>query len=184
MYPNNYVVTINPDNVLNEIYESYKGKTPEFAHNLVNGFRVDFPRMHFTYNNCLITDMNTYHDIIYDHENLECSTMFPNMYIVLLLLSTQASFFNSYSVIHAAYSDPNNDIFVVQTRSCPKISIYSTPTEIRVYIKKSYQTINTTTGSIHSVYHTCMLMKFENNDNTWYPAICMIYWLIEPKVTN
>ena len=51
MKPNNYAVTIDPEKVLCDIYESYKGGTSEFVRKLVNGFRVDFPRMQFTYNN-------------------------------------------------------------------------------------------------------------------------------------
>ena len=128
--------------------------------------------------------MNIYHDIIYDHTHLESSTIFFNMYIILLLLSTQASFFNSYSVIHETYSVPSNDIFVVQTRSHPRISIYSSQLEIRIYIKKSFQTINPITNTIYDIYHTCMLMTFKNINNIWCPTICMLYWLIESKLLH
>ena len=183
LYPNSYVVTFDPNDVLEEIFNSYGGNKNtnigDFPYKLVNGFRVDFPRMKFSYNDCDITDMNTYHDIIYDYSHQDSSAIIPNLYVILLLLSTQASFFNSYSVIHSTFSNLEKNIYVTQTRDHPKISIHATTTEVRVYIKKSYQTINSETGTIYNIYHTCMLINFEYKNHVWSSSICMLYWLIE-----
>jgi hypothetical protein len=185
LYPNPYVITFDPKTILTELFNSYNEHaetlSPEFPHNLVQAFRMDFPRMHYSYNGCVITDMTTYHDIIYDHHQLNCDFFLPNLYIILLLLSTQASFFNSFSIIHKIYANPDADVYVIQSRDYPKISLEVTPDKINLYIKKGYQTFDPNTGEIYTIYHTCMLINFEKGDDNWYPNVCMLYWLTEPK---
>lgn len=195
--------------ILNSYNEHDNVITEKFMKNLLKGFIIDYPRMTVKYNGGLINHTVVFHNILtsYDTYNFNLildkqsnpldkrsdpldkrsnpldkqKIMTFDMYVILLLLTTQASFFNSFSLITDIYSDPENDIYVSQTKDCPTIEFRDTKDELRILIKKGYKTINPNKNETYAIFHTCLSLTFllDTTCNIYNPHIAMLYWMIE-----
>ena len=161
-----FAVRYKVDQVINEILQSYSEDktanrlTLHAKKNILRQFYLDFPRSKVFINNipCVkeqyllmwLSQFSTYY-----HHSME------NVYYLVIMLCTQASFFYSFRTLHTIYSIPSNDIYVVPVSDYPVISIKYSKGFLHVIFRKMFKYLNTVTTDVYTRFDTCFVITIE-----------------------
>ena len=170
----NFCVWFTMDNVIREILSSYNENkninmiTPRIKNNILDQVNIDFPRceIFINSNRCTKIDFLSFcqkykkysHPIMGSLENL------------LLMLSTQASFYYPYSIVNKIYTTADTGMHVVSTTDFnsdtsfedgPFINIVDNGRTIDIVFKKIFKHLDINDVKVVNRFHTFMVVTIK-----------------------
>ena len=134
---------------------------------LLEQINLDFHRMEFYLNSILCDDFQSYFLYI-SQFRLYNNSIIDNVFYLLLLLSTQASFFYQFDAINTFYSLSN--VFPITHTDRPTINIIHNEDLIEVIFKKSFKLINIITDEVTHIIQTFFIITIRLIDS----PICFV----------
>lgn len=193
----NFCVISSINKITNEILVSYSNNknikyiTKDAKENIMNQVGLDFPRMklYLQYKEC--TDINVFLAWIEKYKKYAHPIM-ENLYNLILMLCTQASFFYPYNTIHGIYTMSNSDFYVLPSSDFPTVNIVDNGKTIDIVFRKTFSYTNINSNEVVTKIHTFMVIPIELMEvpsgyifsGSKYAQCnsCMIYWIKEQNV--
>lgn len=177
----NFCVWFNMDNIIREILKSYSRKKKyitiddKIIDDINKQLYMDFDRLEL-YLNSERCSRDIFLKFCRKYQKYHHPVM-RNMENLLIMLSTQSSFYYSYSVVNKIYADPDKGIHVVSTTDYmeklpspkkndnPVVEIIDNGMEVDMIFKKLYTIIDVNNEKIINQYETVMVftIKLANN---------------------
>lgn len=160
----NFSVIISMDKIIKEILRSYSENeittvNTEIMKNICKQLDLDFPRLriHLNSSRCNKSEYMGFckkyskylHPVLGNLENL------------LLMLSTQASFFYLFTVVDNIYTQPNSGVHVVATDDYPNIGIVEKENAIEIVFKKIFKYYDINNEQTMNKFHTFMVLTID-----------------------
>ena len=89
-----------------------------------------------------------------------------NVYWLILLLCTQASFFNPFFILHDLYTIEDLNIYIIQDTDTPIIDIIDNNTCIEIIFQKKFLYKNIDTREIITTFYTFIVIKITLHQTT------------------
>ena len=173
----NYRILFQTIVIVREIIQSYcKNKlnylTNETKNTILQQISLDLPRMIINFSSPQnvksfnINSIQELHNAISKYEAYAIDTTY-NVYWLILLLCTQASFFYPYFLLHNLYTMEELDLFIMQDPGYPIIDIIDDGIAIDIVFQKTFSYKNINTKNILTKFHTFIVITInlhETND--------------------
>ena len=187
----NFCIWYYSDNIIREILKSFSKKTngqvltDSALGNIIKQVDIDFPRCEVFINSKKITKIE-----FFNFCNRFSKYMHPimwNLQYLLLMISTQASFYYTYAIINNLYSEPENGIHIVSTTEYMKghsgdswknsafINIVENSNSVEILFKKIFTQLDINHEKILRQFDTTMVFTIHLAKNrTGYYCQCKI----------
>lgn len=162
----NCCINFTPTIFIKELMHSYsKNKdtyiTTDTKESIMYQILLDFHRMIIRFNSVQITSPDILQNKL-DMFQKYCVNPVHNIYWLLLLLCTQASFFYSYFLLHSIYTVEDIDMYILQDSEYPIIDIiHIKPNTITVIMQKNFNYKNILNHNIESVFKTYVVINID-----------------------
>ena len=197
----NFCVLFSMHKIIKEILLSYTDNdneieytanailTPESKENILKQIDIDFPRLNISTNSVRCTNKEDFIVFCAKFANYKHPIM-ENLAYLLLMLSTQASFYYPFNFVNNIYNSPDTGIHVTSTGDYPYIDIVDNGTSVDIVFKKVFKAIKIDDDEeLISKFHTFMLLTidlidkpsfyFFNNYKYCECELGMMYWIKE-----
>ncbi len=175
------------DLIIEEIILSYSEITTDMdlIKNIKNQMLIDYPRMNIFFNSTKYNNYNDFKTMIKKYKIYKNPIMI-NLYILILTLLTQASFYYPLYIMDINYSSYENYFQIVAANDMPSIDIIEENNKLKLIYYKSFKCINMQSETtVHNLY-TVMEITIElytsmdgiMSTEFYYskPNNCTIYW--------
>lgn len=174
----NYLYIIKKDNIIEELYETLGEKYED-------QFNIDFPRMKFYYNSKKC-DRTLFFENILRYKKI-FYPLLNNLMNLIIMISTQASFFYLFKYLHETYTISNSNLYIMQDNEYPTIDIIEKREKIYVIYKKTfiYTNLEKTITKINGYMIIDIDICNTSNGYLMYGKKyckyrnCIIYWIKE-----
>ena len=197
----NFSVLFSMQKIIREILLSYTENnskieysknivlTPESKENIFKQIDIDFPRLNISTNSVRCRNKEDFIVFCAKFANYKHPVV-ENLAYLLLMLSTQASFYYPFNFISNIYNSPDTGIHVTSTMDHPYIDIVDNGTSVDIVFKKIFKAIKISDDEeLISKFHTFMLLTidlidkssfyFFNNYKYCECELGMMYWIKE-----
>lgn len=137
----NFCILFSVETIISEILHSYRDG--DLKENISHQIKLDFPRMDICFNSQKCQTINQFQLLIEKFKKYNHPVM-DNLYDLLLLFTTQSSFFYSFKMMHDIYSLPNINTYVFADEDMPNIDIIDNRISIDVVFKKTFKHMDIT----------------------------------------
>lgn len=150
-----FYVSIDGNEFLTDIINSYIDKQSKIV-KVCNQVKIDIPRMCVKINNKPIKNFDNFIKKINNFENIKHDTL-CNLTELILVLTTQASFYCQFEIINNLYSNVNTKTSVISSTDQPLIDILISHNTIDFLFKKNFECIDVNNENI--IYKFCTFLK-------------------------
>ncbi|XWV25842.1 hypothetical protein QJ857_gp1242 [Tupanvirus soda lake] len=193
----NFCVMFNMEKVISEILHSYLiDKSINYMDNvtkekILEQITIDFPRMEIRYNNKKCESIFEFKTSIEKYNRFAHDTMFT-LYYLIIMLSTQASFYYPFNAVHSVYSLPDTGIHILPYDDYPLVNILDNGDSVDIIFKKVLRYFNINSQETVTKFHTYMVISidlYEEPDGYIFYGrrYCqcdtgMLYWIKETNL--
>lgn len=198
---NNFCVLFSTDKIIQEILESYLKYSTENIDEIINTqLKLDFYRMDIYLDYQKIPSLNDFLKFISPYQKYKHNVM-PNLRDLLMILTTQSSFYYPFQMVYNVYYKENTKIYIIQDSDSPYINIVLNKNTIDIVFKKTFRYVNISTDEVLHKFYTFMVLTidlfegsvgyFYSTENFFcqnggyepYPPFCetqigVIYWFV------
>lgn len=177
----NFLYVIKKDNIIEELYET-------LGENYINQFNLDFPRMEILYNS-IKCDRSLFFENILRYKNI-FHPFLNNLMNLIIMLSTQASFFYLFKYLHDIYTISDSNLYITQNNDYPIINIIDKIDKIFIIYRKTF--LYTNLEKNITKINGYMIINFDicNTSNGYLMygkkyckyKNCIIYWIKEKNL--
>jgi len=154
----NFCVTFTVNIIIQEILTSYSnGNTKQ---NIMDQFNMDFFRMSMHLNSIKCHNMEFFKKSIEKYKKYSHHIM-DNLYDLIIMLSTQSSFYYPFKIVHDVYDLPESNIRIISDTDRPNINIIDHNTSIDIIFKKTFKYINIENRQILNRFYTSMILTID-----------------------
>ncbi|XWV24606.1 putative ORFan [Tupanvirus deep ocean] len=193
----NFCVMFNMEKVISEILHSYLiNKSINYMdtptkEKILEQITIDFPRMEIRYNNKKCKTIFEFKTHIEKYNSFAHDTMFT-LYYLIIMLSTQASFYYPFNAVHSVYSLPDTGIHILPSDDYPLVNIIDNGDSVDIIFKKVLRYFNINSQETITKFHTYMVISidlYEEPDGYIFygKRYCqyntgMLYWIKETNL--
>ena len=175
------------DLVIEEIILSYSEITTniDVIKNIKNQMLIDYHRMNIYFNSIKYSNYNDFKTMIRKYKIYKNPIM-VNLYILILMLLTQASFYYPLYIMDINYTSYENNFQIVAANDMPSIDIIEENNKLKLIYYKSFKCINVQSETIVNQLYTIMEITIElytsiggmmsTEFHYSKPSNCTIYW--------
>lgn len=177
---NYYRIIYSGDYLIEDIFNSYQKNWTKVFEQIY----VDFPRMEMSYNGIKCKTIEELHLSILHLMNYSHS-MTQSIYNLVILLCTQATFYNQFSVLHNLYKLPTFDFYILQSKDIPRINIVYHNNMVNIFFCKRFEYVNAINSHILTYFDTTMVIciKLFNQKIKYGLAYYgFVYWTCSEKI--
>lgn len=181
-----FCVLFSTDKIIDEIYCTYT-LDGDVKQNILDQVDLDFFRMDINFNSVKCQTVANFKNCIDKFKKYSYGD--NNLYNLILMLSTQSSFYYPFAILNDVYTEVKSGMYVMTATDFPYINIIDKKTSVDIIFKKTFKHINVETKEISNRFHTFMVLTIDLinmpdgyifcGDRYCQTEIGMIYWIKE-----
>lgn len=184
------------EKIISEILRSYSvDKSLDYMDNaakikILKQLEIDFPRMELCYNSVRCNSIYEFKTNIEKFNRFSHDTMYT-LYYLIVMMSTQATFFYPFSILHNIYTLHDNGIHILPDEDHPFVNIIDNQTNLNIIFRKVMKYFNINSQETITKIHTYMMVTIELGEadgHFFYGKKCVgsssgsLYWIKEKKL--
>lgn len=170
-------IKLNSNKFIANIVDSYTDKNVKII-KVCNQIILDIPRMYVTINKQRVKTFDDFIKKIQYLEQVKLSKndVLCNLTELILVLTTQASFFYQFETIHRFYSDLNRNIYITSSSDAPSIEISIKDKQVLMIFKKNFACISINENNPIYKFLTILKAVFIVENNACYVDNIIMFW--------
>lgn len=157
---NNFCVLFSANLIIHEILVSYTNSDADAKQNILDQLAIDFSRMSMHLNSEKCRNIDLFKKSIVKYKKYAHHIM-GNLYDLIIMLSTQSSFYYPFKIVHDVYDLPDSNIHVISDSDRPNINIIDHNTSIDIIFKKTFKYIDIINKKILNRFYTLMILTID-----------------------
>jgi hypothetical protein len=160
-----FCVLLNSDAIVQEILDSYAGcKNINYLEyknkaRLYHQLEVDFPRMKLHVNSVVSLGIDHFINAIEKYNKY--SYQYYNVFYLVMMLCTQATFYYPFTILNNLYSLPDQGMHILPADDWPYVNVVENNNHISIILKKTFRLFDINAKKVMIRYHIFMIITID-----------------------